>query len=207
MEESKITVAFWFPFGLEIAVVVGSYLLGGINSGYYLVRVCTGRDIREIGSGTAGSSNTFRIIGARGFALSVAGDAAKGAIAVLLALYLELDPWGVTLVMIAVVAGHIWPAQLGLRGGKGLATAFGAALIFDYWLVVVLAAFAIALFFVLRERVIAGLVPVAVSPAVAAVMGHSLPEVVGVTIAASLVLFAHRANIRVAMATFQISGE
>ncbi len=201
------TAMAWLPFGQEIAVAVGGYLVGGINTGYYLVRLRTGGDIREIGSGTAGSSNVSRILGAPGFAVSIAGDAAKGAAFIWVALYLGLESWGVALVMIAVVAGHIWPVHLGLRGGKGLATMLGVALVFDYWLVVVAVALAVAIFVLLRERIISGLVPVAASPAIVAALGHSWLHVVGMAITASLVLYAHRGNIRDAVAKLGDSGE
>jgi hypothetical protein len=99
------------------------YALGCISPGYLLVRYHTGRDIRSFESGSTGSSNVARALGRSGFVATLLGDGAKGAIAIWAALHFGVSEWSAIGVMIAVVAGHIWPAPLGFRGGKGLATA------------------------------------------------------------------------------------
>jgi len=110
---------------LVAAAVLASYLLGGFCAAYYLVRVARSADIRTLGSGNAGARNAGRILGAPGFLLALLLDAAKGALAVLATARLVPGIWPATLALIAVVAGHIWPAQLAFRGGKGLATLLG----------------------------------------------------------------------------------
>ena len=105
--------------------VLASYLLGGFCAAYYVVRIACSADIRALGSGTAGARNAGRVLGASGFLLTLLLDAAKGALAVLVTARLAPGVWPATLALIAVVAGHIWPAQLGFRGGKGLATLLG----------------------------------------------------------------------------------
>ena len=126
----------------ELLVALGAYALGSFSTGYYLVRLRTGRDIRLLGSGSAGGRNVARSVGLTASAMTLAGDAAKGALAAGTAVLLGLETWAVMLVIGAVVAGHIWPPQLQFRGGKGLATVMGAVLVFDY--VLVLIAFAMA---------------------------------------------------------------
>ncbi len=110
-----------------LATTILAYALGCFNTGYYLVRARTGRDLREQGSGTAGATNTGRVLGRRGFIAAMLGDVLKGVLAVACALWLAPDTVAAPLAAVAVVAGHIHPAQLGFRGGKGLATTFGAA--------------------------------------------------------------------------------
>ena len=113
--------------------VLGAYLLGCFAIGYYLVRARTGRDIREIGSGGTGARNAGRILGKSGFTLTALGDLSKGALAVWFAAeFASHNRTAMALAMLAVVVGHIWPAQLHFRGGKGVATSFGALLMFDY---------------------------------------------------------------------------
>lgn len=116
--------------GAAPAVMAGlaalaSYLLGGFCAAYYVVRLARSADIRTLGSGTAGARNAGRLLGAPGFLLTLALDATKGALAVLATAWLVPGAWPATAALIAVVAGHIWPAQLGWRGGKGIATILG----------------------------------------------------------------------------------
>jgi acyl phosphate:glycerol-3-phosphate acyltransferase len=108
---------------------LAAYALGCFTTGYYLVRWRTGRDIREVGSGSVGARNVGRLLGWRGFLATVLGDFGKGALAVWAARQFTTDDRLVALAMPAVVAGHLWPAQLRFRGGKGMAAALGALLI------------------------------------------------------------------------------
>lgn len=184
----------------ELVIILAGYALGCLSTGYYLVRFRTGQDVRSLGSGSTGSSNVSRALGAPGFVVTFVGDVSKAAIAVWSAHYLELEPWWVMLVMIAVLAGSIWPVQLGFRGGKGLATVLGAVLLFDYRLVLVAAVLAAVILAPSRRRTLAGMLPVAISPGVAAMLGHGYADVVGVSALALLVLFAHRTKLQEAIA-------
>src|SRR5262245_16428862 len=107
------------------------YALGCLTTGYYLVWLRTGVDIRTLGSRSLGARNVGRALGATGFFMTLLGDIGKGVVAILLARYIGLAEAALPLALLAVVAGHIWPVQLGFQGGKGLATAAGALLIYD----------------------------------------------------------------------------
>ena len=184
------------PYTTEFSVVLLSYALGGFSTGYYLVRLRTGQDIRRLGSGTAGSRNVARTVGLAAGAMTLAGDAAKGALAAGAAVIFGLESWAVPLVMAAVVAGHIWPVQLGFRGGKGLATVMGAVLVFDYLLVLVAYAVAAITLRLTRQITVGGLVAVLLTPLIAALTGHTRTDVIGLSLLAVLILFAHRQNIQ-----------
>ena len=183
-------------FGKEAAFAVLSYGLGCIVFGYYLVRIRTGQDLRSLGSGSAGGRNVFRTLGVPGGVLTLLGDASKGAIAVWAARSAGVDPWALALVMVAAMAGHIWPVQLGFRGGKGLATAGGALLVFDYRIMALWALVALVAFALTRRLTASGLFAVAMAPGIAAVIGQPPEVVLGVGILALVALFAHRSNIR-----------
>ena len=101
------------PYTSELSVVLLAYALRSFSTGFYLLRLRTGRDIRHLGSGTAGSRNVARTAGLAAAAITLAGDAAKGALAVGAAVLFGLEPWAVPLVMAAVVAGQIWPCNYG----------------------------------------------------------------------------------------------
>jgi len=179
----------------ELAFVCAAYALGCFSSGYYLVRLCSGKDIRTISSRSTGSTNVGRVLGRSGYIVTLFADCTKGAIALWAALHFGLSPWGAIGVMISVVTGHIWPIQLRFHGGKGLATAFGALIVLDYRLALVIGSIAM-LGPLLRQGTASFLAAAFISPGLAAVLGRPEVEVAGLGILVLLLLIAHRENIR-----------
>lgn len=118
--------------GLAIVALVG-YGIGSISSGYLVGKIYRNVDLRTVGSGSTGATNTFRTLG-RGAGLLVAVvDILKGALAVLFAQFLftvdsDVRHIAEALGAVAAVAGHCWPPMLQGRGGRGVATGFGALL-------------------------------------------------------------------------------
>ena len=109
-------------------VLLTAYVLGCLNAGYYWVRYRASIDIRDLGSGNAGARNVGRLLGTSGFATVFIFDALKGVVAVMLGIHFG-SAWPIPeLSALAVVLGHVFPIQLGFRGGKGIATALGALL-------------------------------------------------------------------------------
>ena len=110
-------------------MVAAAYLLGSIPVGYLLVRSLKGIDVRQTGSGGTGATNVARQAGKAVGLLTLALDASKGAVAVVLARWLLTSDfsvnWWVALCALAAVIGHVFPVWLGFRGGKGVATALG----------------------------------------------------------------------------------
>jgi glycerol-3-phosphate acyltransferase PlsY len=111
------------------AFVVAAYLLGSVPSGYILVRLVRGQDIRAHGSGNIGAANASRVLG-RGWGFAVfAFDALKGALPAMLAVHWGGGTWPPALLgPSAAFLGHVFPVFLRFRGGKGVATFFGAFL-------------------------------------------------------------------------------
>ncbi len=175
--------------------MAASYLLGSLCTGYYLVRAWTGKDIGNFGSGSIGAKNVGRMIGRWGFIATLAGDAAKGALAVWMARHfaagetVELLAWG------GVTIGHIWPFQLGFRGGKGMGVSLGALAVYDAWSLCIYAAMAAAAWLSLRSALLGGLLAVALMPIVAVLRGANAVTASGFAAIALLLLFAHRKNI------------
>jgi glycerol-3-phosphate acyltransferase PlsY len=181
-------------------VIVGCYALGSVCTAYYLFRYATGRDIRSQGSGNAGARNIGRELGALAFVVTFMIDGGKGFLAVALADYFKLGEAGLMLAMIAVVAGHIWPAQLGFRGGKGVAAAIGALAAFDIKilipLIIIFAIAALVAKNLTENFTVAGLLAIAISPIAAAILHQTAAVTAGVLILAALIIFAHRENLR-----------
>src|SRR5512141_1561986 len=108
-----------------IAALVG-YLLGSIPFGLLITRAAGGPDVRSIGSGSIGATNVLRT-GRKGLAAAtLLLDAAKGALAVVLAA--QWWPLAAPIAAFGAIVGHCFPVWLGFKGGKGVATALGIAL-------------------------------------------------------------------------------
>jgi glycerol-3-phosphate acyltransferase PlsY len=107
-----------------LGCAAGGYLIGSIPFGVIATRLGGAGDIRTVGSGNIGATNVLRT-GRRDLALiTLVGDAGKGAAAVLLAGAL-VSPVGAAIAGGAAFLGHLFPAWLGFRGGKGVAIFFG----------------------------------------------------------------------------------
>jgi acyl phosphate:glycerol-3-phosphate acyltransferase len=106
--------------------IVLAYLIGAVPTGFLVARVFGLGDIRGHGSGNIGATNLLRILGRGPAALTLVGDIVKGACAVWLGGLVSSG--AVAPCAVAAVVGNCWPVFLSFRGGKGVATGFGALL-------------------------------------------------------------------------------
>ena len=111
-----------------VLLALVSYLIGGIPTAYLAARWLKGQDIRQLGDRNVGAANVYRNIGARAGIVVGVIDIAKGSAAVLLVRGLVDSTPAEMIAGVAVIAGHIWPVYLRLRGGRGAATAVGVLL-------------------------------------------------------------------------------
>lgn len=122
----------------SISALIAAYLLGSIPTAVWLGQAFYGVDVREYGSGNAGATNTFRVLGKKAGIAVMIIDIAKGYTATKLAYFIGLSVTGprfsaqfvnyeLALGVIAVM-GHLFPIFAGFRGGKGVATLFGMVL-------------------------------------------------------------------------------
>lgn len=116
----------------EVVLIIAAYLIGSIPTSVWISKYFFGIDIRDYGSGNAGATNTFRVLGKKWGTIVMIGDVLKGVAAtslyILLPYYMQ-NEWERTNFMIglglAAVVGHIFPVWADFRGGKGVATVFG----------------------------------------------------------------------------------
>jgi acyl phosphate:glycerol-3-phosphate acyltransferase len=180
---------------------LGAYALGCFTTGYYLVRARTGRDLREIESGSVGARNVGRVLGKSGFTLTVLGDLSKGALAVWFAAeFASYNRTAMALAMLAVVVGHIWPVQLHFRGGKGVATSFGALLMFDHRVALTILVLFLGGFAVTRKSLFPAMFVYACLPLVDWWLNHDGLTATLLIVLAAIILFAHRRNLAEEMA-------
>jgi acyl phosphate:glycerol-3-phosphate acyltransferase len=176
-------------------VIPAAYLLGGVSPGYLLVRRKTGEDVRAQGSGATGATNAARILGSRGFVLVMVLDAIKGAVAALVARQVGLgNDWAFAVAM-AVVAGHVWPIQLGFRGGRGLSPLLGAWLVLAPLAIGACLVIAGVTWAITRRRIGAGLFGAVFLPATTWWQTHNIRAAVFAGITFCIVAVAHRSHL------------
>lgn len=111
-------------FGMFLFLIL-AYLMGSLSSAILVCRMYGLPDPRTTGSKNPGATNVLRVGGKYLAALTLLGDALKGFIPVALALYLGFNSYKVSLIILAVFLGHLYPIFFGFKGGKGVATAVG----------------------------------------------------------------------------------
>jgi glycerol-3-phosphate acyltransferase PlsY len=184
----------------SIGLVILGYLFGSISPSVFLGKLLKNLDVRQEGSGNAGTTNAFRVLGVKlGIAVLVL-DIVKGVLPVLAARLILGDhdhaPLITVVVALACITGHNYSIFLRGKGGKGVATGAGAAIA----MMPIPMAFVVALFIILLLTVrivsVASIVATIVFPVTAVVLDQPIPYVVICCVMAVVVLWAHRGNFR-----------
>jgi glycerol-3-phosphate acyltransferase PlsY len=175
------------------AGLVIAYLIGAIPVGFLVARLFGLGDIRGHGSGNIGATNVLRTLGRGAAAVTLLGDIAKGAAAVWLG---GAAAGGLAApCAVAAVVGNCWPVFLGFRGGKGVATGFGALLS----LVPVAVAPAVlvwgAITATFRYVSLASVMAALCVPLGALLLSYPWPSVAAALAIAGLIVARHRENI------------
>lgn len=191
-----------------IIITVLAYLIGSINFSIIISKKMAGFDVREKGSGNAGTTNMLRSVGKRAAALTLVCDILKGVVAILVAIIVgaimkNIDKaLLVQLAGIAVVIGHTFPIFFGFKGGKGVATSLGVLLLVNWKIGLICLVFAIVLM-VLTKMVSVGSVGAAILyPILVLFIGTNFTVSEGTNylvfsiLLAVIVAFNHRANIK-----------
>ena len=184
-----------------VIAALGSYLLGNLNGAVIVSRVMAHEDVRSHGRGNAGLTNFIRNYGVRTAALVVLIDVGKAVAACLLGQAL-LSPLGYAkegqmLGAACVLLGHIFPALLGFKGGKGILSGFTIALMVD-WRIGLLIFLTFAVAYGLTQYVSLGSVLAAAMFGVGFILFYRQQPVMMWTalLLAALVIFMHRGNIQ-----------
>jgi glycerol-3-phosphate acyltransferase PlsY len=190
-----------------IIMAVIAYAIGSISFSVIFSKKMAGFDVREKGSGNAGSTNVLRTVGKKAAILTLICDILKGIVAILLAVLLgniveELN--GALLVQIsavAVVLGHTFPVFFGFKGGKGVATSLGVLLLINWQIGLICLVFALVIM-ALTRMVSAGSVLAAILfPVLTLFIGqeHFIASgnyFIFSVIMALIIAFNHRSNIK-----------
>jgi acyl phosphate:glycerol-3-phosphate acyltransferase len=180
-----------------LAILI-AYLLGAIPFGYLLTRFTTGKDVRSEGSGNIGATNVLRTAGRGAAVATLVLDIAKGFAAVWIAGWLTDGSSGwMADAALAVMVGHAFPIFLRFQGGKAVATFFGAFLYLTP--IPALAALIVFVITVAVTRYISAgsILAAATFPLGVWLIEHStLNEVLVAVIAAAIVVYRHKENMR-----------
>lgn len=179
-----------------LAIIVLGYLLGSLSFAVIVSRAFGLADPRSYGSGNPGATNVLRSGNKLAAVLTLAGDAAKGWLAVWLAQWANADSSTVALTGLAAFVGHVFPVFLKFKGGKGVATALGvlaglsgplALAAATTWLLVAIAT---------RYSSLAAIAAALVTPAAGWLLLGDARLVACVTALAAILIWRHQENIR-----------
>lgn len=181
-------------------VILASYLIGSIPTGYLIVKIKTGQDIRTVGSGSTGATNVKRVLGKKWFFIVMLLDAFKGALPVILAnLYagkcknIGLFP---VLAAIAVIIGHSKPIFLQFKGGKSVASGVGTILALNWQVGLLIALVWSVITYFSKYVSLGSIIALAISPFLMHYVGHApIGYTAYCALGAIYIIYLHRQNI------------
>lgn len=192
-----------------IVIMVIAYLIGSINFSIILSKKIAGFDIREKGSGNAGTTNMLRTLGKKAAAITLLLDVLKGVVSILLAWALgqivkDIDTaLLVQLAGVFVILGHTFPIFYGFKGGKGIATSLGVLLLTNYQIGLICLVFALIIMAITKTVSIGSLAAAILFPVLIIFINHNyivegnkIMYILYGAMIAILVCFNHRANIK-----------
>jgi acyl phosphate:glycerol-3-phosphate acyltransferase len=175
-----------------VIIMLMSYLAGSAAGAYYVVKLFTGQDIRKIESGNVGATNAGRVLGNRGFLLTILIDAGKVFITLAIVQYVFMES-DIALVTSALflITGHLYPVQLGFQGGKGVVVYLASALFLTPLTIMVMAAVMGMSYAVLRRYKTAGFISMASIPLTAFWIEDSFIIGCGLVLLFCIVVMSH----------------
>lgn len=197
---------------LYIIILIMAYLIGSINFSIILSKKIAGFDVREKGSGNAGTTNMLRTVGKKAAVITLVCDILKGVVPVLIAILIGniANHFGANIRVeymaqiagIATVIGHTFPIYYGFKGGKGVASSLGLVLIINWKIGLICLVFAL-LIMAFTRMVSLGSIATAILFPVLIIFGvakqYNIVQgnyIVFSLVLAAIVIFNHRTNIK-----------
>ena len=176
-------------------IALAAYIIGSFPTGYVLVKLKTGKDIRRVGSGSTGGTNTARLLGWRYGVLVALVDILKCFILVFVFSKVISSEWVIVVVILAVTLGHIFPCFIRFKGGKGVSTIVGGLILLLSWMWLPLAAVWTTVLLSTKKMSLTNLVSVVLLPLFLWISQRSLVYVAFGILAIFIIYFSHRENI------------
>ncbi len=181
---------------LFVAAAIAAYLIGSIPFAVVVSKVFGLADPRSFGSGNPGATNVLRTGNKLAAFLTLLGDAAKGAIAIGVALFLGVPADLLGWIGFVAFLGHVFPVTLGFKGGKGVSTSAGVLLALYWPLGLATLATWVLMAITLRYSSLSAITAALLAPAYAVFMGLPTPVVVPITLMVAVLLIKHAGNLR-----------
>ena len=186
---------------IEILLIfIVAYLIGSIPTGYIVVKVAKGEDIRQIGSGSTGATNVKRIMGKKWFFVVLLLDAFKGALPVILAKLFFESFAGIGLLpviaSIAVILGHSKSIFLNFSGGKSVASGIGTILALNWQVGLILAVVWGTITYFTKYVSVGSIIALCISPILMFVFKQPLAYIFYCLLGAIYITYLHRTNIK-----------
>jgi glycerol-3-phosphate acyltransferase PlsY len=178
-----------------ILILTLAYLLGSIPFSLIIARLLKGIDIRNHGSGNIGATNVLRTVGKREAALALIADILKGALPVLLAVFILEGVW-ITATAVLVVLGHVFPIFASFKGGKGVATSLGALIVIVPEGVIISLILWFLVLAVFRYASLASILAAIALPAICWGLTSPLAYTAAASINAVIIILRHTENIK-----------
>ena len=174
-----------------------AYLIGSIPTGYIIVKLLKGEDIRKIGSGSTGATNVKRVLGKGWFFGVMLLDAFKGALPVLIAKYFDSE-MGILAVVasVAVLVGHSKSIFLGFTGGKSVASGVGTILALSWQTGLIIALIWATITYISKYVSLGSIIALCLSPLVIYLFKQPLAYVIYCAVGAIYIVYLHRENIK-----------
>ena len=183
-----------------LLVLIVAYLIGSIPTGYIIVKLFTGQDIRTIGSGSTGATNVKRVMGKKWFFTVMILDAVKGAVPVILAKVLTTAFAGIGLLpviaAVAVILGHSKSIFLKFTGGKSVASGVGTILALNWIVGLTIAGVWAVITYFSKYVSLGSIIALAISPFLMWAFKAPLAYIVYCAIGAVYIIYLHRENIQ-----------
>ena len=196
----------------NVITAIIAYLIGSVNFSVILSKKMAGFDVREKGSGNAGTTNMLRSVGKKAAALTLICDVLKGVVAILIAMFIgwafkvENQSLLVQIAGIAVVLGHTFPIFFGFKGGKGVATSLGILVMSNWQIGLICLVFGVLLIALTRMVSLGSCAAAVLFPVLTLfitdnyIVSQGSGYLIYSIILAVIVLFNHRSNIKRIMA-------
>ncbi|MGX7347726.1 glycerol-3-phosphate 1-O-acyltransferase PlsY [Aerococcus vaginalis] len=184
-------------FLLNIVFVIFSYLMGSIPFGVIVGKKFYHKDLRDYGSGNIGTTNAFRVYGPAGGFLVFFLDMMKGSLAIWIAQLLSIFTWNPLIFGIAAIFGHTFSFFLKFKGGKAVATSFGAAFAYaPLFAIAAISVFFVVLFLSRMVSLASVIALIAASLMATFIPGTSLIFRVIVYVITVLIIIRHKDNLK-----------